>query len=143
MTSALPRSTRSPWARRARTSDDLVALALLLVVQAGAAVLVLMAQGMAIWGALGDSAGIDAAAHQEIVRTWWLLGTAVLAGAVAAVYRARWTVVGQVVVIAVLAGLLVFSQHEWNVSHPAPRARPSAGPCHVPTACGRTAAPHR
>jgi hypothetical protein len=123
---------RWPWSSRTSLASD-VGLALTLFV--GEALLFVwksFGYGLQAWAAQGAAGGIDAAQLASIAWTeHFLLATLALLG-LAALARAPWTAVSQLLVAGALAVVLVLSQHEYSRDHPGPAPAPSAGysPCY-------------
>ncbi|MFD9098965.1 DUF6234 family protein [Streptomyces collinus] len=121
---------RRPWSRRTPRGVDLAfAVPLFLLETAWLALDWIYGAGLEVWAAQGDRARIDAAdlAHMGRVRTM-LIAVVVLA-LLAALFRARWTVVVHLVVALLAGGVLTASHQEWNEHHapPAGCVRYSAG----------------
>ncbi|MFI9647486.1 DUF6234 family protein [Streptomyces sp. NPDC052040] len=110
-----------PWSRPARRGVDLALAIPVVVLGTGWLVLDWMfGLGLAVWAAQGDRRRIDAADLAHIGRVRVLL-VAVLASAVlAAAFRARRTVVAQLLVALLAGGVLMASQHEWQEHHTPP-----------------------
>lgn len=105
---------------------------MLFVVEAAVSMWKSFGYGMQIWAAQGAQAEIDASLLASIAWTeHFLLATLVLAG-LAALARAPWTVLSQVLAAGTLAVLLVLSQHDYDRTHPGPAPTPSVGysPCY-------------
>ncbi|MFC8128227.1 DUF6234 family protein [Streptomyces sp. NPDC057302] len=135
MTCALPepRPRRSwPWSNRTPLRTDVGTGLLLLVVEVVVYVAGSFGHGMEVWVAQTDQARIDAAQRAGIAWTQYLLiGALVLAG-LALLVRAPWTMMLQLLAVGTLTVLFVFSQHEYDRTHPGPAPTPSAGysPCY-------------
>jgi hypothetical protein len=135
MTCALsePRPRRGwPWSSRTSLRADVSTGLSLLVVEIVVYVAGSFGHGMEVWAAQADRARVDAAQLQSIAWTQYLLiGALVLAG-LAAVGRAPWTMLLQLLAVGTFTVLLVFSQHEYDRTHPRPAPTPSAGysPCY-------------
>ncbi|GAA2482119.1 hypothetical protein GCM10010276_19080 [Streptomyces longisporus] len=76
--------------------------------------------GLAVWAAQGDRAQIDAAALAHMDRLRELLIAVLVLAVVAAVFRARWTVVAHLLVALLAGGALTAAQREWNHDHSPP-----------------------
>ncbi|MEV7611814.1 DUF6234 family protein [Streptomyces sp. NPDC089799] len=131
---APPRPPWRPWSRRKSTGADVAFGILLLLVEVAVAVLHGFGTGMDIWAAQGQADRIEAA---ELAELGWLSYHLVvvlgLAG-VAALFRARWSVVLQLLAALGVTALLVLAQHDWDRAHPEPPSRP--GPEYVPCYSG-------
>ncbi|MFE0174316.1 DUF6234 family protein [Streptomyces sp. NPDC059002] len=135
MTCALPEPParrRLPWSGRTSVRADVAVGILLFVVEAVVFVAGLFGHGMEVWAAQGDQARIDAARLAGIAWTAHLLVAALVVAVLAALSRAPWTVVSQLLVAGTLGALLVVSQHEYERTHPGPAPTPRAGysPCY-------------
>ncbi|RSS48964.1 hypothetical protein EF918_36280 [Streptomyces sp. WAC06614] len=89
---------------------------------------------MEVWAAQGQVERIEAA---ELAELAWLSSYLVvvlgLAGA-AALFRARWSVVLQLLAALAVAAVLALAQHDWDRAHPEPP--PRSGPAYVPCHSG-------
>jgi len=88
--------------------------------------------GMQIWAAQGVQPEIDGARLASIAWTeHFLFVTLVLAG-LAALSRAPWSALSQLLATGALTVLLVVSQHEYDRTHPNPAPSPSVeySPCY-------------
>ncbi|MFF5028693.1 DUF6234 family protein [Streptomyces collinus] len=116
-----PPARRRPWSRSTPLGVDLAfAVPLFLLETAWLALDWIYGTGLEVWAAQGDRARIDAAdlAHMGRVRTM-LIAVVVLA-VLAALFRARWTVVVHLV-LALLAGAVLTASHqEWTEHHTPP-----------------------
>ncbi|MFH8682997.1 DUF6234 family protein [Streptomyces lydicus] len=109
---------RRPWSHRTRLGVDLALAIPLFLLEAAWLVLDWMyGFGLEVWAAQGDRAQIDAAglAHMGRVRT--LLIAVLVLAVLAAVCRARWTVIAHLLVALLAGGVLVAAQQEWDHSH--------------------------
>ncbi|MEU5808645.1 MULTISPECIES: DUF6234 family protein [unclassified Streptomyces] len=129
-----PRLPWRPWSRRTATGADVASGVLLLLVEVAVAVLHGFGTGMEVWAAQGRVERIEAAELAEL--TWLSYYLVVVLGlaAVAALFRARWSVVLQLLAALGVAALLVLAQHDWDRAHPKPPPRP--GPEYVPCYSG-------
>ncbi|MFF8991869.1 DUF6234 family protein [Streptomyces sp. NPDC014983] len=112
---------RRPWSRRTRPGPDLaLAIPLFLVETAWLVLDWIYGYGLDVWAAQGDQAQIDAAALAHAGRLRTLLIAVLVLAVLAAVFRARWTVIGHLLV-ALLAGVsLMAAQQEWDHRHTPP-----------------------
>jgi hypothetical protein len=85
-----------------------------------------------VWAAQGEKADVSSAQLVSIDWTEYLLLTTLVLAGLAALARAPWTVVSQLLVAGTLAVLLVFWQHDYTRTHPGPAPGPPAGytPCY-------------
>ncbi|WP_258055112.1 DUF6234 family protein, partial [Streptomyces sp. Ru71] len=122
MTDTLPvPGRRRPWSRRTRLGVDLALAIPLFLLEAAWLVLDwIYGYGLEVWAAQGDKAGIDAAGLAHIERLRVLLIAVLVLAVVAAVFRARWTVIAHLLVALLAGGSLTAAQHEWDQSHTPP-----------------------
>jgi hypothetical protein len=100
---------------------DLAVAIPLLVLETGWLVLDWMyGYGLEVWAAQGEQPWIDEAglAHMGRVRMTLIVVLA-LAG-LAALFRARWTVIAHLLVALLAGGALMAAQHEWDDSRTPP-----------------------
>ncbi|MFI8875432.1 DUF6234 family protein [Streptomyces sp. NPDC055243] len=126
------RRRRWPWSSRTSLRADVSMGLLLLVVEVVVHVAGSFGHGMEVWAAQDDQARIDAAQRAGIAWTQYLLIGALVLAVLAALARAPWTMMLQLLAVAALTVLFVFSQHEYERTHPGPAPTPSAGysPCY-------------
>lgn len=88
--------------------------------------------GMEVWAAQGEEARIDASYLASLAWTQHFLVVIVVLAGLAALARAPWTVLVQLLAAGAVAALLVLAQHEYDRTHPGPAPLPSAGysPCY-------------
>ncbi|WP_046425759.1 DUF6234 family protein [Streptomyces malaysiense] len=116
-------SRRRPWSRRTRPGADLaLAIPLFLLESAWLVLDWIYGYGLEVWAAQGNRSQIDAAALAHIGRLRVLLVVVLVLAVLAAVFRARWTVIAHLLVAFLVGGSLMAAQHEWEQSH-----RPPAG----------------
>ncbi|MEW2050905.1 DUF6234 family protein [Streptomyces sp. NPDC005476] len=111
-----------PWSHRTRRGVDLaLAIPLFLLETAWLVLDWMFGLGLEVWAAQGDRARADAATLAHIDRVRVFLVAVLVLAVLAALFRARWTLIAHVL-LALLAGqVLVFTQHEWDNDHtPAP-----------------------
>ncbi|MGV9357381.1 DUF6234 family protein [Streptomyces misionensis] len=122
MTDTLPAPRRRrPWSRRTRPGADLaLAIPLFLLETAWLVLDWIYGYGLDVWAAQGDRADIDAAALAHIGRLRVLLIAILVLAVLAAVFRARWTVVAHLLVALLAGGSLMAAQHEWDHDHTPP-----------------------
>lgn len=109
---------RRPWSDRTRLGVDLAfAVPMLLLGVGWLAFDWVFAFGLEVWAAQGDQGRIDAAslAHMERLRT--LLIVLLVPTVLAAVFRARWTVIAHLLLAVLAGGALTAAQHEWDNDH--------------------------
>jgi hypothetical protein len=109
---------RRPWSRRTRPGLDLAFAIPLFLAETGWLVVdSIYGYGLDVWAAQGDQARIDAAALAHIEQVRITLVVVLVLAAVAAVFRARWTVVAQLLVALVVGGAPAAAQQEWQHDH--------------------------
>jgi hypothetical protein len=129
-----PARRRRPWSRRTSTGADVALGILLALVEVAVFLLHGFGTGMEIWAAQGDVPRIEAAQRAELDWESYFL-VAVLAGAgIAALFRARWTMILQLLAALAAGAMLVGGQHAWDREHPEPPPRP--GPEYTPCYSG-------
>ncbi|MCB5179395.1 DUF6234 family protein [Streptomyces antimicrobicus] len=131
---ARPRPPWRPWSRRKSTGADVALGVLLLLVEVAVAVLHGFGTGMEVWAAQGEAERIEAAELAELTWLSYHLVVVLALAAVAALFRARWTVVFQLLAALAVAALLALAQHDADRLHPDPPPRP--GPEYVPCYSG-------
>ncbi|MDT0466643.1 DUF6234 family protein [Streptomyces gibsoniae] len=138
MTNSLPEPTprrRWPWSSRTSAGSDLAAALALFVGEVAVFGWKSFGCAMQIWAAQGAQAEIETSRIASIAWTEHvLIATLVLAG-LAALTRAPWTVLSQLLAAGTLAVLLVLSQYDHDRTHPGPAPTPSVGysPCYSGT----------
>ncbi|MYS39931.1 hypothetical protein GTY23_01440 [Streptomyces sp. SID5998] len=122
MTHTLPApKRRRPWSHRTRPAADLaLAIPLFLLEIAWLAVDWIYGYGLDVWAAEGDRAEIDAAALAHTGRVRTLLVVVLVLAVLAAVSRARYTVIAHLLVALVAGGVLAISHDEWDSRHRPP-----------------------
>ncbi|MFJ3336056.1 DUF6234 family protein [Streptomyces sp. NPDC086766] len=122
MTETLPApERRRPWSHRTRPGVDLaLAIPLFLLETAWLVVDWIYGYGLEVWAAQGEQAQIDAAGLAHIGRVRVLLIAVLVLAVLAAVFRARWTVIAHLLVALLAGGSLAAAQHEWDHSHTPP-----------------------
>ncbi|MEU2356167.1 DUF6234 family protein [Streptomyces misionensis] len=122
MTDTLPAPRRRrPWSRRTRPGADLALAISLFLLETGWLVLDwIYGYGLDVWAAQGDRADIDAAALAHMGRLRALLIAVLVLAVLAAVFRARWTVIAHLLVALLAGGSLMAAQHDWDRSHTPP-----------------------
>jgi hypothetical protein len=120
-----------PWSNRTSLAPDLVVGFVLVAVEVIGFVGSLFAQGMRAWAAQGEG-DPDSAQLQSIATTEHFLYAALALVVLAALFRAPWAMVLQLLVVCVLAAGVVYARHDYDRSHPEPVPAPSAGysPCY-------------
>lgn len=122
MTDTFPAPKRRlPWSRRTRPGVDLaLAIPLFLSETAWLVLDWIYGHGLQVWAAQGDQAQIDAADLAHMGRLRVLLVAVFILAALAAVFRARWTVIAHLLVALLTAGSLTAAQYEWDHRHTPP-----------------------
>lgn len=122
MTDTLPApERRRPWSHRTRLGVDLaLAIPLFLLETAWLALDSIYGYGLEVWAAQGDQARIDAADLAYIERVRMLLIAVLVLAVLAAVFRARWTVIAHLLVALLAGAVLTAARHEWDHSHTPP-----------------------
>ncbi|MFD9480762.1 MULTISPECIES: DUF6234 family protein [Streptomyces] len=118
-----PRSRRGwrPWSRRTSLGADLaIGIPLLLLGVGWLALDYMFGHGLEVWAAQGDLDRIDAADLAHMARIQDYLVAVLVVAVLALVFRARWTVLTQLLAAALAGALLMFAQHSWDRSHPGP-----------------------
>ncbi|MFI9047020.1 DUF6234 family protein [Streptomyces sp. NPDC053427] len=112
---------RRPWSQRTRLGVDLaLAIPLLLLETAWLVLDWIYGYGLEVWAAQGEQAQIDAAGLAHIGRLQMLLIAVLILAVLAAIFRARWTVIAHLLVALLAGGSLTAAQHEWEHSHTSP-----------------------
>jgi hypothetical protein len=127
-----PTGRRRFWIPKAPLPVDVVACCVLLSVEVLLYVWLFLGAGLQIWAAGDDSATVDAVQRTELIRTQWLFVAALALLLVAAVLRAPWMFVGQLLAAAALAVLLTLAHHDYARTHPTPAPAPTSyyQPCY-------------
>ncbi|MGY1577214.1 DUF6234 family protein [Streptomyces sp. MN13] len=122
MTDALPaQGRRRPWSHRTRPGVDLaLAIPLFLLETAWLVLDWTYGYGLEVWAAQGEQARIDAAGLAHIGRVRMLLIAVLVLAVLAALFRARWTVITHLLVALLAGGSLTAAQQEWDDSHTSP-----------------------
>ncbi|MFG2359739.1 DUF6234 family protein [Streptomyces sp. NPDC048521] len=122
MTDTLPvPERRRPWSHRTRLGADLaLAIPLFLLETAWLVLDWIYGYGLEVWAAQGEQARIDAAGLAHIERVRMLLIAVLLVVVLAALFRARWTVIAHLLMALLVGGSLAAAQHEWDHSHAPP-----------------------
>ncbi|MFF7385947.1 DUF6234 family protein [Streptomyces griseoluteus] len=122
MTESLPAPRRRlPWSRRTRLGVDLaLAIPLFLLEIAWVVLDAIYGVGLEVWAAQGDQARIDAADLAFMERLHVLQIVVIALAVLAAVFRARWTVIAHLLVALLLGGALAGERHDWEKSHSSP-----------------------
>ncbi|MFJ8022411.1 DUF6234 family protein [Streptomyces sp. NPDC096311] len=125
MTDTLPApERRRPWSHPTRLGVDLaLAIPLFLLETAWLVVDWIYGYGLEVWAAQGEQAQIDAAGLAHMGRVRMLLIAVLILAVLAAIFRARWTVIAHLLVALLAGGSLTASQHEWDHSHTPPPGR--------------------
>ncbi|WP_329263077.1 DUF6234 family protein [Streptomyces sp. NBC_01478] len=130
---------RWPWSRRTSRLSDITAAVVLFLCEIPVIVWKVFGDGMAVWAAQGEQDRIDAANLASIAWNQQFLYVALALVGLAAVSRAPWTVVSQLLVAGLLGAMLANAQHVYDVEHPAPAPTPTvlytpclsgSGTCH-------------
>ncbi|MFD7792643.1 MULTISPECIES: DUF6234 family protein [unclassified Streptomyces] len=112
---------RRPWSDRTRLGVDLAfAVPMLLLGVGWLALDWVFAFGLEVWAAQGDQGRIDAASLAHMERLRMLLIALLVPTVLAAVFRARWTVIAHLLLAVLAGGALTAAQHEWDNDHRAP-----------------------
>ncbi|WP_261801837.1 DUF6234 family protein [Streptomyces sp. ISID311] len=122
MTDTLPApGRRRPWSHRTRLGVDLaIAIPLLLLATAWLVLDWIYGYGLEVWAAQGAQAQIDAAGLAHIGRLRMVLIAGLMLAFLAALFRARWTVISHLLVALLAGGSLAAAQYEWDHSHTPP-----------------------
>ncbi|WP_438483584.1 DUF6234 family protein [Streptomyces sp. S186] len=122
MTNALPAPKHwRPWSRRTRRGVDLAfAIPSFLLETAWLVLDWMFGLGLDVWAAQGDEERIDAADLAHVERVWVLLIAVLALAALAAIFRARWTAIAQLLVALLAGGVLMVAQHQWDHRHAPP-----------------------
>ncbi|MCX4960245.1 DUF6234 family protein [Streptomyces virginiae] len=83
--------------------------------------------GLEVWAAQGDRERIDAADLAYLARLQDYLVAVLVVAVLALVFRARWTVLTQLLASTLAGALLMLAQHYWDRSHPSPTGTASKG----------------
>jgi uncharacterized protein DUF6234 len=123
---------RWPWSSKTSRTKDVPIGIVLFLVEVALCAGKIFGDGMEIWAAQGDEARIDASRLASLVWTEHFLVVIVVLAGLAALTRAPWTVLSQLLAAGAVAVLLGLSQHEYDRTHPGPAPIPSAGysPCY-------------
>ncbi|WP_328896887.1 DUF6234 family protein [Streptomyces sp. NBC_00236] len=123
---------RWPWSNTTSRSSDIPAALMLLIVETLVFIWAMFGYGMDGWAAQGRREEIDEATLASIAFMQHFLIAVVVLFVLAALARAPWTAVLQLLAAGAVAMMLVLSQHEYEQSHPRPAPTPSAGyqPCY-------------
>ncbi|MFE1775389.1 DUF6234 family protein [Streptomyces sp. NPDC059008] len=126
-----PRRGR-PWSRRTPRGRDVGIGIALFVVEAAVFLLAGFGYGMEVWAAQGEQARIDAVQLAQLAWMQYFFVAVVVCAGLAALFRAPWTVLSQLLAAGAVAVLFVLAQHDYDRSHPGPAPVPSAGytPCY-------------
>ncbi|MFI6765464.1 DUF6234 family protein [Streptomyces sp. NPDC050355] len=135
MTYALPEPSprrRWPWSRRTPRARDVVIGIALFVVEVAVFLLAGFGYGMEVWAAQGEQSRIDTAHLAQLAWTQHFFVAVIVCAGLAALFRAPWTVLSQLLAAGAVAVLFVLAQHDYDRSHPDPAPVPSAGytPCY-------------
>ncbi|MGW2207833.1 DUF6234 family protein [Streptomyces sp. NPDC001781] len=119
MTETLPAPRRRyPWSRRTRPGVDLALAVPLLLLETGWPALDrIYGLGLEVWAAQGDRARVDAAEAAFAGRLWVYLAIALTLAALAALFRARWTLIVHLLVALLVGGVLAGVRTEWERGH--------------------------
>ncbi|AIA00696.1 DUF6234 family protein [Streptomyces noursei] len=122
MTDAFPApERRRPWSRRTRLGVDLaLAIPLFLLETAWLVVDWIFRYGLELWAAQGEQARIDVASLAHTGRVRVLLISVLIVAVLAAVFRARWTVIAHLLVALLAYGSLTAAQYDWERRHAPP-----------------------
>ncbi|MFI6966996.1 DUF6234 family protein [Streptomyces sp. NPDC050149] len=129
---ARPARRRWPWSNTTSRGSDIVTGLMLLIAEVLVFGWTMFGYGMDGWAAQGSREEIDEATLASIAFMQHLLIAVLVLFALAALSRSPWTAVLQLLAAGAVAMMLVFSQHEYEQSHPRPAPTPSAGyvPCY-------------
>ncbi|KOX05294.1 DUF6234 family protein [Streptomyces sp. NRRL B-3648] len=121
MTDIPAQGRRRPWSHRTRLGVDLAFAIPLFLLEAGWLALdAVYGYGLDVWAAQGEQWEIDAASLAYMGRLRTLLITVLILAVLAAVSRARWTVIAHLLVALLAGGALMATQHDWDRSHAPP-----------------------
>ncbi|MEV6777845.1 DUF6234 family protein [Streptomyces syringium] len=113
-----PAWRRRPWSRRTPLGPDIGIGILLFLVEVTLFLWVGFGYGMEVRAAQGQQEQVEAAQLAQL--TWmqrFFVATIVFAG-LAALFRAPWTVLSQLLAAGTVAALLVLAQHDYDRTHP-------------------------
>ncbi|MFE4856677.1 DUF6234 family protein [Streptomyces sp. NPDC056670] len=114
-----------PWSSRTPLGTDLAGGILLLMIEAALGVWKLFGDGMEVWAAQGDQTRIDASDLSGIAWLGHFLVVVLILAVVAALCRAPWTTVLQLLAAGAAGALLVLAQHSYDQHHPDPPPPPN------------------
>ncbi|MFD9339689.1 DUF6234 family protein [Streptomyces sp. NPDC060028] len=135
MTQVLPEPSprrRWPWSSKTTRAKDVSIGIVLFLTEAVVYVGKGFGDGLEVWAAQGDEARIEASRIASLAWTEHFLVVVLVFAGLAALTRAPWTVVLQLVAAGAVAALLALAQHDYDRTHPRPAPVPSAGysPCY-------------
>ncbi|MFD9353463.1 DUF6234 family protein [Streptomyces sp. NPDC060031] len=135
MTHVLPEPSprrRWPWSSKTTRAKDVAIGIVLFLTEVAVYVGKSFGDGMEVWAAQGDEARIEAARLASLAWTEHCLVVILVLAGLAALARAPWTVLLQLLAAGAVAALLVLAQHDYDRTHPRPAPIPSAGysPCY-------------
>ncbi|GAA2730653.1 DUF6234 family protein [Streptomyces nogalater] len=129
MTDIPAQRRRRPWSHRTRLGVDLAFAIPLFLLEAGWLALdAVYGYGLDVWAAQGEQTHIDAAALAYMGRLRTLQITVLVLAVLAAVSRARWTVITHLLVALLAGGTLMAAQHDWDYRHASPPGCVRYGP---------------
>ncbi|MEV8527117.1 DUF6234 family protein [Streptomyces sp. NPDC052000] len=126
-----PRPAR-PWSNRTSLGTDLAAAFLLLMIEIAVSLGKAFADGMDVWAAEGDRRVVDASDLAGITWLGHLLVVTLIITVIAALSRAPWTAVLQLLTAGMVVVLLALAQHGYDQRHPSPPPAPNPNytPCY-------------
>ncbi|WP_328965341.1 DUF6234 family protein [Streptomyces virginiae] len=128
LTEPRPRRDWRLWSRRTSRGADLtIGIALLLLGVGWLALDYMFGHGLEVWAAQGDRERIDAADLAYLARLQDYLVAVLVVAVLALVFRARWTVLTQLLAATLAGALPMLAQHYWDRSHPSPAGTASEG----------------
>ncbi|HET6857740.1 MAG TPA: DUF6234 family protein [Streptomyces sp.] len=135
MTHVLPEPSprrRWPWPSKPSRAKDVSVGIVLFLIEAVVYVGKSFGDGMEVWAAQGEEARIDASRFASLAWAEHFLVVILVLAGLAALARAPWTVLLQLLAAGAVAALLGVAQHDYDRTHPGPAPTPSAGysPCY-------------
>ncbi|MFD7534954.1 DUF6234 family protein [Streptomyces sp. NPDC059819] len=115
---------RFPWSSRTSLGTDLAGGILLLMIEAALGAWKLFSDSMEVWAAQGDRTRTDASGLSGIAWLEHFLVVVLILAVVAALSRAPWTTVLQLLVAGAAVVLLVLAQHGYDQRYPEPPPPP-------------------
>lgn len=121
---------RWPWSHTTSRGSDIVTALMLLIAETLVFLWTMMGYGMEGWAAQGRREEIDEATLASIAFLEHFLIAVLVLFALAALARSPWTAVLQLLTAGAVTMMLLFSQHEYEQSRPAPTPNADYSPCY-------------